>query len=50
MRNRKSKYRDEPIGKIKIVDDFLPKPKDLVLKEETLKELPFLKRFFKFFA
>jgi hypothetical protein len=30
-------YTDEPIGKIKIVDDFLPKPSELVLKEETKK-------------
>lgn len=37
MRKRKVKYTDEPIGKIKIIDDFLPKPKDLVLKEETTK-------------
>ncbi len=37
MKKRKTKYTDEPIGKIKIVDDFLPKPKDLVLKEETVK-------------
>ena len=37
MKKRKAKYANEPIGKIKIVDDFLPKPKDLVLKEETTK-------------
>ncbi len=37
MKKRKVKYTDNPIGKIKIVDDFLPKPKDLVLKEETKK-------------
>ncbi len=37
MKKRKVKYTDGPIGKIKIVDDFLPKPKDLVLKEETTK-------------
>lgn len=37
MKKRKVKYTDEPIGKIKIVDDFLPKPKDLVLKEEAVK-------------
>lgn len=35
MKKRKVKYTDEPIGKIKIVDDFLPKPNDLVLKKET---------------
>jgi predicted DNA binding CopG/RHH family protein len=37
MKKRKTKYTDEHIGKIKIVDDFLPKPKDLVLKEEAVK-------------
>ncbi len=37
MKKRRIKYSDEPIGKIKIVDDFLPEPKDLVLKEETTK-------------
>ena len=37
MKKRKSKYTNEPIGKIKIVDDFLPRPKNLVLKEETKK-------------
>ncbi len=37
MKKRKGKYTDKFIGKIKIVDDFLPQPKDLVLKEETAK-------------
>ena len=37
MKKRKAKYTNEKIGKIKIVDDFLPKPKNLVLKEETAK-------------
>lgn len=37
MKKRKSKYKEEHIGKIKIVKDFLPKPKDLVLKEKTTK-------------
>ena len=37
MKKRKVKYTDEPIGKIRIMDDFLPEPKDLVLKEETVK-------------
>lgn len=36
-KRKKIKYTEEPIGKIKIVDDFLPKPKDLVLKEKTKK-------------
>lgn len=38
MKKHKSvKYTDEPIGEIKIIKDFLPKPKDLILKEETEK-------------
>jgi predicted DNA binding CopG/RHH family protein len=37
MTKRKVKYTDEPIGKVKIVADFLPKPGELVLKEETVK-------------
>lgn len=31
------KYTNEPVGKIKIVNDFLPAPQELVLKEETVK-------------
>lgn len=34
---KKINYTDEPIGAIKIVDDFLPSPKQLVLKEEVVK-------------
>jgi len=34
MKKRKIKYTDGPLGKIKIVDDFLPKPKKLVLKKK----------------
>jgi hypothetical protein len=35
MKKRKVKYTKGSIGTIKVVDDFLPKPKDLVLKEKT---------------
>ena len=31
------KYTDEPIGDIKVIEDFLPSPKDLVLKDENVK-------------
>ncbi|MBF0298816.1 MAG: CopG family transcriptional regulator [Oligoflexia bacterium] len=34
---KKIKYTNEKIGKIKIVDDFLPPPEKLVTKEETVK-------------
>ena len=37
MKRRKVNYSDEPIGEIRIIEDFLPKPKDLVLKDETQK-------------
>ena len=33
----KIKYSDEPLGKVKIVDDFLPPPEELVFKEENVK-------------
>ena len=31
------KYTDELFGDIKIINDFLPSPKDLVLKDENIK-------------
>lgn len=34
---KKVNYTDEPIGKIKIIPDFLPEPHQLVLKTETKK-------------
>jgi predicted DNA binding CopG/RHH family protein len=37
MKKREIKYTDEPIGKIKIIHDFLPSPDGLALKEETVK-------------
>lgn len=37
MKKRNIKYTDEDIGNIKIVPDFLPAPKELALKEETIK-------------
>ena len=33
----KIKYTDEPLGKLRIVDDFLPPPEDLLFKEENVK-------------
>ncbi len=35
--NKKIKYSNEKIGDILIVKDFLPKPEELVLKEDTVK-------------
>jgi hypothetical protein len=31
----KIKYTDEPIGKVKVISDFLPSPEELALKDET---------------
>mgnify|MGYP001813409706 CR=1 FL=1 len=33
----KIKYTDEPMGKVKVIKDFLPSPEELALKEETVK-------------
>jgi predicted DNA binding CopG/RHH family protein len=33
----KIKYTDEPMGTLKAVEDFLPPPDQLVLKEESVK-------------
>ena len=33
----KIKYTEEPIGELRIIKDFLPKPEDLALKEENVK-------------
>ena len=35
--NKTIKYTDEPIGDIKIIEDFLPSPKDLILKKENTR-------------
>ncbi len=33
----KIKYTDEPIGKLKVVKNFLPAPDKLIFKEEPMK-------------
>ena len=33
----KIKYTDEPLGKVRIVEDFLPSPDELVFKENNVK-------------
>jgi hypothetical protein len=33
----KVKYSDAPMGKLRLVDDFLPAPEDLVFKEDNVK-------------
>jgi predicted DNA binding CopG/RHH family protein len=34
---KKIKYTNEPMGKLRIIKDFLPPPEELVLKEENVK-------------
>lgn len=33
----KVKYTDEPMGKLRVIADFLPAPEDLVFKEDNVK-------------
>ena len=34
---KKIKYSNEKIGKVEVVKDFLPKPEELIFKENTVK-------------
>lgn len=34
---RKIKYTDEPLGKLRLVKDFLPPPEELAFREEGVK-------------
>ncbi len=34
---KKMEYTDEPMGKIRVIKDFLPSPEELALKDETVK-------------
>jgi len=43
MKN-KTRYTDEPMGKLRIVKDFLPSPDQLVLKEDNIKVTISLKK------
>ena len=40
----KIKYTEEPMGKLKIVNDFLPPPDQLVFKEDNVKVTIALKK------
>jgi predicted DNA binding CopG/RHH family protein len=37
MNKKTVKYSDEDLGEVTIVNDFLPRPDELVLKEKTIK-------------
>jgi len=34
---QKIKYTDEPMGRVRVISDFLPSPEELALKDETVK-------------
>jgi hypothetical protein len=34
---RSRKYRDEPLGRLEVVEDFLPPPDQLVLRDDGVK-------------
>ena len=34
---KKIKYSTEEIGQVEVIKDFLPKPEDLIFKEDTVK-------------
>lgn len=40
----KIRYTDEPMGKLRVINDFLPPPDQLVLKEENVKVTISLKK------
>ena len=46
----KIKYTNEPLGKLEVVADFLPRPEDLVFRDEGVKvTLALSKRSVEFF-
>jgi len=34
---KNNEYTDEPLGDIRVIDDFLPPPEELVFKEDNVK-------------
>ena len=34
---KKTNYTDEPLGKLRVVRDFLPRPEELAFNQETVK-------------
>jgi hypothetical protein len=34
---KKIRYTDEPLGDVSVISDFLPRPEDLVLRDEGVK-------------
>ena len=47
---RSAKYTNEPLGRLEVVEDFLPRPEQLVLREDGVKvTLSLSKRSVEFF-
>jgi predicted DNA binding CopG/RHH family protein len=42
--SKKLKYKDGPIDDVEIIEDFLPSPEELAMKEETIKVTIMLSR------
>jgi hypothetical protein len=38
MERAEVEYTDEPLGELRIIDDFLPQPEQLVFQEETVSK------------
>jgi len=36
-KNKNNVYTDEPLGDVRVIDDFLPTPEELVFKEDNVK-------------
>ena len=36
-KSKDSGYADEPLGDLRVINDFLPRPEDLVFSEENVK-------------
>lgn len=34
---KKTKYTNEPLGDVRVIDDFLPSPDELAFKEDSVK-------------
>lgn len=34
---KKTRYTDEPLGDVRVIDDFLPSPQELAFNEEQVK-------------
>ena len=34
---KKTKYTNEPLGDVRVIDDFLPSPDELAFKEDSIK-------------